>query len=128
MSNVTQETPCQEAISIISIVAILIGVGCYVAVTNNVPVISLCLFFIAKCLYNIFPALSSLRAPQMPYVIASVAAGCVFFVVTVPFAGVFALWLSSAHVANIERQTSKLVAARKKIKKRRRDRDGFNVR
>jgi hypothetical protein len=107
-----QETPCQEAISIIS----------------NVPVLSAALFFIAKCVYNIFPALSSIRAPQMPYVIASVAAGCAFFVVTVPFAGLFASWLSSAHVANIERQTSKLVAARKKIKKRRRDRDGFNVR
>ena len=123
----TQETPQQEALSIISIVAILITVGCYVAALQNVPVASPVLFWVATAVYHLFPALNALNGSQMPFLVAAGAVGCVFFVLTVPFAGLFASWMAQSGIAGIERSTIKLQRARTKIRKRRRDRDGFSA-
>ena len=121
------ETPQQEAISLISIVAILVGVGCYVAYLRNVPLASPALFWIASAVYTLLPQLNALNAPQMPYLIASASVGCAFFVLTVPFAGLLASWMAQAGIAGIERSTIKLQRARNKIRKRRRDRDRFSA-
>ncbi|MBV8140484.1 MAG: hypothetical protein JO279_02225 [Verrucomicrobia bacterium] len=121
------ETPVQEAMSLISITAILIGVGSYVACLQNTPLASPALFWVAQAVYHCFPALNAMAAPQMPYLVASGTVGCVFFVLTVPFAGLLASWMAQAGIAGIERSTIKLQKARTKIRKRRRDRDGFSA-
>jgi hypothetical protein len=50
-------TPFQEAVSIITIFAILVALGCYAAAVNNVPVLAPPLYWVAVGVYHFFPAL-----------------------------------------------------------------------
>ena len=122
------ETPLQEAISFITIAAILVAVGCYVAAIQNVPVASAALSWVASMVYYWVPALDAIRAPQMPMVVSAVAVGGAFFVVGVSFAGLLATWFSSGRMADLERQTAKLQRNRARIQKQRRDRDRYDAR
>jgi hypothetical protein len=126
--NDAHQTPLEEAISFVTIAAILVAVGCYAAATQNVPVASPALFWIASTVYYWFPGLNAVRTPQMPMLISAAAVGGTFFVVGTPFAGLLATWFSSAQIANLERQTVKLQRNRARIQKQRRDRDGYDVR
>jgi hypothetical protein len=127
MSEPGGETPIQEAISIITIAAILLGVGCYAAAVNNVPVISAGLFWIAEQVYAFFPALNRLTSPQIPMLVAAATVGGVVWIVGLACAAPLAAWLSSGYIAGLERQTTKLKRNRARIQKRRRERDGFEV-
>jgi len=126
--NDAHQTPLQEAISFLTIAAILVAVSCYVAATQNVPIASPALFWVASMLYHWFPALHALKAPQMPMLVSAAAVGGVFFVMGVPFAGLLAAWFSNAQMASLERQTGKLRRNRIRIQKRSRDRDGYDAR
>jgi hypothetical protein len=126
MSNPDQ-TPLQEAISFLTIAAILVGVACYVAALQNVPIASLALFWVASWVYHWVPELNAINAPQMPMLVSAATVGGFFLVVGVPFAGLLAKWFSSAQIANLERQTAKLRRNRVRIQKQRRDRDGYDV-
>ena len=126
--NDAHQTPLEEAISFLTIAAILVAVGCYAAAAQNVPVASPALFWIASTVYHWFPGLSDIRAPQMPMLISAAAVGGTFFVVGIPFAGLLATWFSSAQIATLERQTIKLQRNRARIQKQRRDRDSYDVR
>ena len=126
--NDTHQTPLQEAISFLTIGAILVGVGCYLAATQNVPVASPALFWVASMVYHWFPELHALRAPQIPMLVSAAAVGGAFFVVGTPFAGLLAAWFSGAQIANLERQTAKLQRNRARIQKQQRDRDSYDVR
>ena len=126
--NAAHQTPLEEAISFLTIAAILVAVGCYAAAVQNVPVASPALFWIASVVYHWFPDLNAIRAPQMPMLVSAAAVGGTFFVVGIPFAGLLATWFSSAQIANLERQTAKLQRNRARIQKQRRDRDGYDVR
>ena len=121
------QTPLEEAISVLTIAAIFVAVGCYVAATQNVPVASPALFWVASMVYHCFPGLHALRAPQIPMLVSAAAVGGAFFVVGIPFAGLLATWFSSAQMASLERQTAKLRRNRARIQKRRRDRDGYDA-
>jgi hypothetical protein len=122
------QTPLQEAISFLTIAAILVAVGCYVAALQDIPVASPGLFWVASMVYHWFPGLNAIRAPQMPMLVSAAAVGGAFFVVGIPLAGLLARWFSSAQMANLERQTAKLQRNRARIQKRRRDRDGYDAR
>ena len=127
MNEGNPQTPFQEAVSIISIAAILVGLGCYVAAVNNVPLLSALLFWVAMQVYGWLPVLNALRAPQVPMLIASLTVGTVFFIFTIPLtywlAGVF----SRAGINSIERQTVRLKRMRDERKRRTRDDDDFRV-
>jgi hypothetical protein len=123
----TPQTPLQEAISFLTIGAILVAVACYVAATQNVPVASPALFWVASMVYHCFPGLHALRAPQIPMLVGAAPVGGAFFVVGIPFAGLLATWFSSAHMASLERQTAKLRRNRIRIQKRYRDREGYDA-
>jgi hypothetical protein len=125
--NDTHQTPVQEAISFLTIGAILVGVGCYLAATHNVPIASSALFSVASVVYHWFPELHVLRATQIPMLVSAATVGGAFFVVGIPFAGLLAIWFSSAHMASLERQTEKLRRNRMRIQKRQRDRDGYEA-
>ena len=125
--NDAHQTPLQEAISFLTIGAILVGVGCYLAATHNVPVASPALFWVASMVYHWFPGLHTLRTPQMPMLVSAAAVGGAFFVVGIPFAGLLAKWFSSAHMTSLERQTEKLRRNRIRIQKQHRDRDGYEA-
>jgi hypothetical protein len=122
------QTPLEEAISFLTIAAILVAVGCYVAAVQNVPVASPALFWVASMVHHWIPGLNAISAPQMPMLVSAAAVGGAFFVVGIPFAGLLATWFSSAHMANLERQTAKLRRNRARIQKRRRDRDQYDAR
>jgi hypothetical protein len=122
------QTPLEEAISFLTIAAILVGVGCYVAAIQNVPVASPALFWVASMVYHWVPGFAAIRAPQMPMLLSAAAVGGTFFVVGVSFAGLLATWFSSAQMANLERQTAKLQRNRARIQKQRRDRDRYDAR
>jgi hypothetical protein len=122
------QTPLEEAISFLTITAILVAVGCYIAALQNIPVASSALFWVASMVYHWIPVLSAIRAPQMPMLMSAAAVGGAFFVVGIPFAGLLATWFSSAHMANLERQTAKLQRNRARIRKRRRDRNQYDTR
>ncbi len=126
--NDAHQTPLEEAMSFVTIAAILVAVGCYAAAMQNIPVASPALFWIASTVYHWFPGLNALKAPQMPMLISAAAVGGTFFVVGIPFAGLLATWFASAQIANLERQTAKLRCNRARIQKQRRDRDGYDVR
>jgi hypothetical protein len=121
------QTPIQEAISIISIVSILIAVGCYIAALNNAPVLSPALFWVAVQVYHVFPALARLPGSQMPTLVSAASVGGALWLVGIGFAGLLAQLFSAGQIQGIERQTVRLKRNRQKIAKRRRDRDGFDV-
>jgi hypothetical protein len=126
--NDAHQTPLQEAISFLTIAAILAAVGSYAAAAQNIPVASPALFWIASTVYHWFPGLSEINAPQMPMLISAAAVGGTFFVVGIPFAGLLATWFSGAQIANLERQTVKLQRNRARIQKQQRDRNSYDVR
>ena len=126
--NDAHQTPLQEAISYLTIGAILVAVGCYVAATQNVPIASPALFWVASMVYHWFPALHALKAPQAPMLVSAATVGGTFFVVGAPFAGFLAAWFSNAQMASLERQTGKLRRNRMRIQMRSRDRDEYDAR
>jgi hypothetical protein len=126
--NDAHQTPLEEAISFLTIAAILVAVGCYAAAAQNIPVASPALFWVASTVYHWFPGLNDVRATQMPMLVSAAAVGGTFFVVGIPFAGLLATWFSSAQVANLELQTAKLQRNRARIQKQRRDGDSYDVR
>lgn len=125
--NDSTQTPIQEAVSLITIFALLITVGCYLVAMNNVPVLSPFLFWVATQAYHFFPALSYLRSPQIPMLVSAVAVGGAVWLVGLPFASLMAVWFNQSQMAGLERQTVRLKRNRARIVKRRRDKDGFDV-
>jgi hypothetical protein len=126
--NDAHQTPMEEAISFLTIAAILVAVGCYAAAVQNIPVVSPALFWVASMVYHWFPALNAIKVPQMPMLVGAAGVGGTFFIVVIPFAGLLATWFSSVQVANLERQTAKLQRNRARIQKQRRDRDSYDAR
>jgi hypothetical protein len=66
--NDAQQTPVQEAISIITIAAFLVAVGCYVAATANVPIASPALFWVASLVLSLVSCLERSQGAANPHV------------------------------------------------------------
>ena len=123
----SQQSPLQEAISIVTIASILIAVGCYVAAINKIPLLSSGLYWIAVQVYYCFPALSALQGPQIPMLVSAGAVGGSVWILGMGFAGPLASWFSAGQLGRLERQTLKLKRNRARIQRRRRERDSFDV-
>ncbi len=122
-----QQTPIQESISLITIAAILVAIGCYFAALNNVPFLAYILFGVAAQVYNWLPQLVYLQSPQIPMLVASATVGGLVWLIGLPFSGLMAQWFNQSQLSSIERQTARLKRNRAQIQKSRRDRDGFDV-
>ena len=121
------QTPFQEAISLITIVAILVGVGAYMAALKNVPLLSPALFWVALQVYQLFPALTRLPGDQIPMLVAGASIGMLFFIFTIPLAYWLAGAFSPAGISSLDRQTLRLKRIRSTTKKRMIDNDKFDV-
>ena len=121
------QTQFEEALAIITIVALLFGAGAYVAAINNWPVLSPILYWVALQAYRCIPVLADYHFAHAPYVVSAVAVAGVFFCLTIPFTHLLANAFSRAGISNLERQTARLKKHRAKLKKRRRDDDDFIV-
>ena len=128
MNNRNPQTPFQEAVSVICIASVLVGLGCYVAAINEAPFVSAFLFTIATQVYHRLPALNALRAPQAPMLIAALTIGTVFFIFTIPLAYWLAGVFSRAAIKRMERQTARLKRLRIERQMRGRNDDDFKVR
>jgi hypothetical protein len=76
------ETPLQEAISFITIGAILVGVACYIAAQQNLPFASPAPFWAASMVYHWFPGFDAIRAPQMHMLVGAATRYCCYYLLT----------------------------------------------
>ena len=120
-------TPLQEAISIITIVAMLVAVGCYCAELGNLPILAPCLLWLAVQGYYLLPALNNLPGSQATLLVGATIVGITFFIVSLPLAPLLAALFARQGIANIERQTRVLRTRREKVRKVERNRDRFLV-
>ena len=127
MNDRNPRTPFQEAVSIISIASVLVGLGCYIAAINEVPLVSEFLFGVAVQVYHRLPILNALSAPQAPMLVAALTIGTVFFIFTISLAYWLAGVFSRAGIQSMERQTERLKRLRVERKIRKRDDDDFKV-
>jgi hypothetical protein len=127
MNKGNPQTPFQEAVSMICIASILVGLGCYVAAINEVPLVSEFLFNVAVQVYHRLPILNALHATQAPMLVAALTIGTVFFIFTMPLAYWLAGAFSRAAIKSMERQTARLKRLRIQRKIRGRNDDDFKV-
>ena len=124
MHDNTPQTPLQEAISLITIAAILVALGCYIAALKNVPVLSSC-FLGRSASLPFFSSPKQTPRQQLPMLVSAAAVGIVIFVCAIPFAHLLAQAFSRAGIQAIERQTRTLKKQRERIKNKKRDRNDF---
>jgi hypothetical protein len=122
------QTAISEAISLITIAAILVGVGCYFAEINNVSILAPALFLVAGQVYHLFPALNDLPLAQMPMLTGAGATGIAFFIITIPLAYWLAAAFSRQGIRSLERSTTLLRKRRERVRRTRREADRFLLR
>jgi hypothetical protein len=127
MNEGKQQTPYQEAVSVICIASVLVGLGCYIAAINEVPFVSAFLFTVAVQVYHRVPVLNALHAPQAPMLVAALTIATVFFIFTIPLAYWLAGVFSRAAIKRMERQTARLKRLRIERKIQGRNDDDFKV-
>jgi len=127
MNEGKQQTPYREAVSVICIASVLVGLGCYIAAINEVPFVSAFLFTVAVQVYHRLPVLNALHAPQAPMLVAALTIATVFFIFTIPLAYWLAGVFSRAAIKRMERQTARLKRLRIERKIRGRNDDDFKV-
>jgi hypothetical protein len=117
----------EEALAIITIIALLLGAGAYIAAINNWPVLSPILYWVALQTYRCIPVLANYHFTHAPYVVSAVVVGGTFFCITIPFTHLLANAFSRVGISNLEKQTARLKKHRAKLKKQRRADDDFIV-
>jgi hypothetical protein len=127
MNEGKQQTPYQEAVSMICIASVMVGLGCYLAAINKVPLVSAFLFSVAVQVYHRLPVLNALHAAQAPMLVGALTIGTVFFIFTIPLACWLAGVFSRADIKSMERQTERLKRLRLERKIRKRNDDDFKV-
>src|SRR5262249_37002708 len=121
----SNQTPIQEAVSLITISAILAAVGCYAGAIQDAPGLAPAVFWFASLAYTWVPTLSLLRGAQVPVLLGSLMFGAGVFVGGIPFAALLAAWLSKAQLKNVERHTLRLKRNRTSLQRKNRSRDDF---
>ena len=121
------QTPLQEAVSLITIVAILAAIGCYAGAAQNVPGLAPVVLWIAALVCRWLPALNALHAPQMPVLVGSGMFGLAVFVCGIPFASLLAGALAKSQLQGVERHMMRLKKNRASLQRKNRSRDDFIV-
>ena len=122
-----QQTQFEETLAVITIAALLLGAGAYVAAIQNWPVLSPILYWIALQTYRCVPVLAHYSFPHAPYVVSAIVVAGMFFCLSLPFTRLLANAFSPDGTSNMEKQTARLRKNRARLKKRRRDDDDFIV-
>jgi hypothetical protein len=125
--NDSNETPLQEAVSLITILAILASVGCYLGTLQNAPGLTPAVLWVASQVYGWLPGSNALRGPQIPIMVGSATFGVGVFVCGIPFAGMLAVGLAKAQLQSVERHTVRLKKNRTRLQRKERARDDFIV-
>jgi len=126
MSDPSQ-TPLKEATSLITIAAILVTVGCYAGVVQNVPGLAPGVLWLAGLVYEWCPALNALHGAQIPFLVGSATVGLVVFLFGIPLAPLVAGRFARAQLENVGRSTVRLKKNRASLQKKERAKDDFIV-
>ena len=126
MSDPSQ-TPLKEATSLITITAILVTVGCYAGVVQNVPGLAPGVLWLAGLVYEWCPALNALHGAQIPLLVGSATVGLAVFLFGIPLAPLVAGRFARAQLENVERSTARLKKNRASLQKKERAKDDFIV-
>jgi len=126
MSDPSQ-TPLKEATSLITIAAILVTVGCYAGVVQNVPGLAPGVLWLAGLVYEWCPALNALHGAQIPLLVGSATVGLVVFLFGIPLAPLVAGRFARAQLENVGRSTVRLKKNRASLQKKERAKDDFIV-
>ena len=126
MSDPSQ-TPLKEATSLITIAAILVTVGCYAGVVQNVPGLAPGVLWLAGLVYEWCPALNALHGAQIPLLVGSATVGLTVFLFGIPLAPLLAGRFARAQLENVERSTVRLKKNRASLQKKERAKDDFIV-
>jgi MFS superfamily sulfate permease-like transporter len=127
MNKDSSRTPFQEAVSVVFVVSVLVGLGCYISAINHVPFVSALLFTIGSQVYHRFPILNALRVTQGPMLVVAATIGTVFFIFGIPLAHWLAGVFIRSAVKRMERQKARLKKLQTQQKMRRRNDDNFKV-
>jgi hypothetical protein len=122
------QTPVQEAVSLITILAILAALGCYAGAVQDAPGLAPSVFWVASLANTWLPALSVLGGAQAPILVGSAIIGATVFVCGIPFAGLLAAWLAKAQLQNVEQHTLRLKRNRASLQRKTRSHDDFIAR
>ena len=126
MSDANQ-TPLQEAISIITIGAILVAVGCSRELRKTCQDWrQACFGSLARTL-TCWPALNALHGAQIPILVGSATVGGAIFLFGIPLAPLLAARFAKAQLQNVERSTARLKKNRASLQKKERAKDDFIV-
>jgi len=123
----TSQTPLKEATSLITIAAILVTVGCYAGVVQNVPGLAPGVLWLAGLVYEWCPALNALHGAQIPLLVGSATVGLVVFLFGIPLAPLVAGRFARAQLENVGRSTVRLKKNRASLQKKERAKDDFIV-
>jgi hypothetical protein len=126
MSDANQ-TPLQEAVSTITIGAILVAVGCYAGAVQDVPGLTAGVLWIAGLVFTWCPALNELQGGQIPSLVGSATVGVALFLFGIPLAPLLAGRFARAQLQNVERDTARLKKNRASLQKKERAKDDFIV-
>jgi hypothetical protein len=126
MSDANQ-TPLKEAISLITIAAILVAVFCYVGTAQNARGLAPGVLWIASQVFTWWPALNGLHGAEIPLLVGSAAVGLAVFLFGIPLAPLLAGRFARAQLQNVERSTQRLKRNRENLQKKERTKDDFIV-
>lgn len=119
----TDQSPTQEAISIVTIAAVLVGVCSYAGAMDNLPVVTPAMAWLVNQLGPVMPTL--FQTNQL--LVASAAVGLLVWIIGLAFCGSIANWFSQSQIGAIDRQTERLKRNRDRITRARRAKDDFDV-
>jgi hypothetical protein len=122
MSDQSQ-SPTQEAISTVSIAAILVALCLYAGATDGLPIVTPFMEWTVGQLEPVTPVF----AKGYPLLVACAYIGAFVFIIGLAFAPSIANWFSQSQLWAIERQTYKLKRNRDRIIRARRAKDDFDV-
>lgn len=121
--NDQSQSPTQEAISVVTIAAVLVAVCSYAGAMDNLPVITP---FMAWLVFQLDPVLPAfLRTNQL--LAASAGIGICIWIIGLAFAPFIANWFSQSQIGAIEQHQYRLKRNRDRIIRARRAKDDFDV-
>jgi len=122
------QNPMQEATSLVVILALLFGLGLFLAANNHVEVIEPSIWWLAAFIYSHVPQLSALNYGPLPLLVTCAFIGLVFFVIALPFVGLVARSFTSSGMDQVQKAGRDLQRSADKAKRKLRDKDKFIVR
>lgn len=122
-----RQSPEQEAVSLISIGALLVAAVLFLGADRQTLVVTDIVMGASGMVYRAFPMLALLKGPQIPVLVGALAIGGGAFFIGLAFKRPIANWFSQGEMETLERQTERLKRNRAKMMKARRDKDTFDV-